>query len=723
MNGTPSQAPDPAGGRALTRAEAQAEARSSPVTTLRGVGQAMADKLGALGIRTVEDVLFHLPFRYQDRTRLTPIGALEPGREAVVRGEVLMADVVIQRRRCLLVRLADGTGSVMLRFFHFGQSQVRQFERGARVQAFGEARRGPGQLEMVHPEYRVLRPVGPDGEEPPLDGALTAFYPATEGVAQPTLRRLTDQALERLDASLLPDWLPAEAVAGSGLPALGEALRTVHRPPPAANVEALIEGVHPATRRLAFEELVAHRLGLRRLRAETLVHRAPAVAPGGPLARGLRESLPFALTGAQTRVLKDLLRDMTSPEPMLRLVQGDVGSGKTVVAALAAAAVVESGHQVALMAPTEILAEQHLGSFSDWFGALGVEVGWLTGKLTPARRRSALEGVASGRTRLVVGTHALFQKSVEFENLGLAIIDEQHRFGVHQRLALRNKGGRDARGARTQPHQLVMTATPIPRTLAMTAYADLDVSVIDELPPGRKPVTTVAIDAARRAEIVDRVGAAVDEGRQVYWVCTLIEESEHLQAEAAEDTVRALAELLPGRRVGLVHGRLRPAEKDAVMQRFKGREIDLLVATTVIEVGVDVPNASLMIIENAERLGLSQLHQLRGRVGRGDAQSSCILLFQGPLSENARERLGIMRETNDGFLIAEKDLELRGAGEVLGTRQTGLAEFRIAVLGRDDDLLDAVSEVADGLLGADEAAVEGLIRRWIGDERKDYGAV
>ena len=716
-----------AGGTAGEVADAQAAARALPVTSLRGVGEAVADKLAGLGIRTVEDVLFHLPFRYQDRTRLTPIGALEPGREAVVRGEVLTADVVIQRKRCLLVRVADGTGSMVLRFFHFGQSQVRQFERGARVQAFGEARRGPGQIEMVHPEYRVLFRA-PDGAEPPLDGALTAFYPATEGVAQTMLRRLTDQALERLDASLLPDWLPAGAVGGGAangvagpaarLPALGDALRTVHRPPPEADVESLLEGVHPAIRRLAFEELVAHRLGLRRLRAQAQVHRAPGVRPGGALARGLRESLPFALTGAQTRVLKECLRDMMTPEPMLRLVQGDVGSGKTVVAALAAAAVVESGYQVALMAPTEILAEQHFRGFLGWFDALGVEVGWLTGKLTPARRRDALEAAATGRTRVVVGTHALFQKDVAFENLGLAIIDEQHRFGVHQRLALREKG---ARGL--QPHQLVMTATPIPRTLAMTAYADLDVSVIDELPPGRKPVTTVAIDAGRRDEIVDRVGAAIDEGRQVYWVCTLIEESEHLQAEAAQDAVATLTEMLPGRRVGLVHGRLKPAEKDAVMQRFKGREIDLLVATTVIEVGVDVPNASLMIIENAERLGLSQLHQLRGRVGRGDAQSSCILLFQGPLSENARERLGIMRETNDGFLVAEKDLELRGAGEVLGTRQTGLAEFRIAVLGRDDDLLDDVSDVADALLDTDETAVDELIRRWIGDEKKDYGAV
>ena len=698
----------------------------------------MAEKLAGLGIRSAQDVLFHLPFRYQDRTRLTPIGALQPGSEAVVAGEVVIADVVVRRRRSLLVRVADGTGSLTLRFFHFSQTQIRQFERGARLQCFGEARRGPGMLEMVHPEYRMRGPGDPPGA---LDEALTPFYPATDGVQQGTLRRLAGQALALLDERAPRDWMPPALIANAGgsaagaLPDLTEALRIVHRPPPTADVAALMAGLHPAHRRLALEELVAHRLGLRLLRTRARRTRAPAIAPDAATARRLRASLGFTLTGAQQRVLEEIGANMAAGDPMLRLVQGDVGSGKTVVAALAAADVVEAGHQVALMAPTEILAEQHLLNFAAWFEPLGIDVGWLTGKLRPAQRRASIEAVATGRSRIVVGTHALFQKDIEFANLGLAVIDEQHRFGVHQRMALRNKGASggadgesgpgngDGGGTASQPHQLIMTATPIPRTLAMTAYADLDVSVIDELPPGRKPVLTVAIENGRRGEVIARVGSAIAEGRQVYWVCTLIEESESLQAEAAEDTLATLGEMLIGCRVGLVHGRMKPREKEATMQAFKARELDLLVATTVIEVGVDVPNASMMIIENAERLGLSQLHQLRGRVGRGSASSSCILLYQSPLSNNARERIGIMRETSDGFLIAEKDLDLRGAGEVLGTRQTGLAEFRIAELGRDDDLLETVGEVADALLTGHPASVRGLIRRWIGEERKDYGAV
>jgi len=692
----------------------------TPVTELKGVGHAMAAKLAGLGIHHVEDVLFHLPFRYQDRTRISPVGALQPGAEAVVRVEVVLAEVVVRQRRSLLVRVRDGTGSLLLRFFHFGQAQLRQFEPGTRLQCFGEVRRGPGHLEIVHPEYRVLNP---DTEAQVLEASLTPFYPATEGVQQPTLRRLTDQALARLDVATLRDWLPDDVCRRAGLPDLVSALRIVHRPPPDADVGALLEGLHPAHRRLAFEELIAHRLGLRRLRLLTQVRRAPMIGAGSPLAQRLQASLAFQLTGAQARVLDEIRTDMSTPEPMLRLVQGDVGAGKTVVAALAAAEAVAAGYQVALMAPTEILAEQHRINIGSWFEPLGVPIGWLTGKLRAARRRAALEAVASGETCVVVGTHALFQNEVVFDRLGLAIIDEQHRFGVHQRMALRNKGEHVGEQGIQLPHQLIMTATPIPRTLAMTAYADLDVSVIDELPPGRKPVTTVAIDAARRGEVVARVGKAIDQGRQVYWVCTLIEESEHLQAEAAEDAVATLQALLPGRRIGLAHGRLKPAEKESIMQRFKACELDLLVATTVIEVGVDVPNASLMIIENAERLGLSQLHQLRGRVGRGQAQSSCILLYQSPLSANARERLGIMRQTNDGFVIARKDLELRGAGEVLGTRQTGLAEFRIAELTRDEDLLDAVSEVADRLLADDEEAVAGLIGRWIGETKQHYGAV
>ncbi|NND92399.1 MAG: ATP-dependent DNA helicase RecG [Granulosicoccus sp.] len=690
---------------------------ATSVLTLKGVGEAMAVKLAGIGIHTLQDVLFHLPFRYQDRTRLAHVGRLSPGREAVINGEVVVSEVVSRRRRSLLVRIDDGTGAIMLRFFHFNQQQVRQFARGVRVQCFGEVRRGPGMLEMVHPEYRILR-AGASGESA-LENTLTPFYPTTEGVQQPTLRRLTSQVLAQLDRHSLHEYLPANLIGKLGLPDLTSALHVVHRPPPGSDINALIEGVHPAHRRLALEELIAHRLGLRLLRVHTQAQLAPVIRPAGQLPRTLRSSLAFKLTKAQDRVLLDVLDDMGSGEPMLRLVQGDVGSGKTVVAALAAAQVVECGFQVALMAPTEILAEQHMLNFSEWFEPLGIGVAWLTGRLRAVQRRAAIEAVAMGHQRVIVGTHALFQKDVVFQNLGLAIIDEQHRFGVHQRLALRNKGTE----GNTLPHQLIMTATPIPRTLAMTAYADLDASVIDELPPGRKPVTTVALDSSRRGEVVQRVGSAIDDGRQVYWVCTLIEESESMQAEAAEDTLDALRELLPRHRIALVHGRMKPRDKEAIMQAFKARDIDLLIATTVIEVGVDVPNASLMIIENAERLGLSQLHQLRGRVGRGSAQSSCILLYQGPLSGNARERLGILRETNDGFVIAEKDLSLRGAGEVLGTRQTGLAEFRIAQLGRDDDLLDEVSEIADQLLDSHPQSVQGLVRRWIGEERKDYGGV
>lgn len=687
------------------------------VETLKGVGAVVATRLEKLGIHTLQDVLFHLPFRYQDRTRLSRIGELRPGVEALVCGEVLLAEVVLRQRRSLLVRINDGTGSITLRFFHFSQGQVSQFVKGKSVQCFAEVRRGAGMPEMVHPEYKVLSDDAPTNVS--LSDTLTPFYHTTEGVQQAMLRKLTDQALALLDQQSLQDHILNKTLDDRQLPDLVAALRIVHRPPPDADVSALIEGLHPAHRRLAFEELVAHRLGLRLLRVEAHTYQAPMVRPAGKLLADLRSSLSFELTNAQQRVLKDVLDDMGNCEPMLRLVQGDVGSGKTVVAALAAAQAVEAGYQVAMMAPTELLAEQHMLNFTQWFESLGIGVVWLTGKLRVAARRASIEAIATGTHQIVVGTHALFQKDVTFSNLGLAIIDEQHRFGVHQRMALRNKGANTT----SLPHQLIMTATPIPRTLAMTAYADLDVSVIDELPPGRKPVTTVALDNARRGEIVQRVGAAIEQGRQVYWVCTLIEESDSLQAEAAEDTLQVLREQLPQHKIGLIHGRLKPLDKEQLMQSFKQQEIDLLVATTVIEVGVDVPNASLMIIENSERLGLSQLHQLRGRVGRGSAQSSCILLYQSPLSTNARERLGIMRETNDGFLIAQKDLELRGAGEVLGTRQTGLAEFRIARLGRDDDLLDDVALTADDMLATSRSSVDALVRRWIGDGKQEYGGV
>ncbi len=690
---------------------------SMSVETLKGVGAAVSARLEKLGIHTLQDVLFHLPFRYQDRTRLSRIGELRPGVEALVCGEVLLAEVVLRQRRSLLVRINDGTGSITLRFFHFTQGQVSQFAKGKSVQCFAEVRRGAGMPEMVHPEYKILSDDTPTNVS--LSNTLTPFYHTTEGVQQGTLRKLTDQALALLDQQLLHDHIPHNHLNDRQLPDLASALRIVHRPPPDADVSALMDGLHPAHQRLALEELVAHRLGLRLLRVEAQTYQAPLVRPPGKLLADLRSSLSFELTHAQQRVLKDVLDDMGNAEPMLRLVQGDVGSGKTVVAALAAAQAVEAGYQVAMMAPTELLAEQHMLNFTQWFESLGIRVAWLTGKLRVAARRASIEAIATGTHQVVVGTHALFQKDVQFSNLGLAIIDEQHRFGVHQRMALRNKGANTA----SLPHQLVMTATPIPRTLAMTAYADLDVSVIDELPPGRKPVTTVALDNVRRDEIVTRVGAAIEQGRQVYWVCTLIEESDSLQAEAAEDTLQILREQLPQHRIGLIHGRLKSSEKEQLMQSFKQQEIDLLVATTVIEVGVDVPNASLMIIENSERLGLSQLHQLRGRVGRGSAQSSCMLLYQSPLSSNARERLGIMRQTNDGFLVAQKDLELRGAGEVLGTRQTGLAEFRIARLGRDDGLLDDVTLIADDLLTNSRNSVDALVRRWIGEGKQEYGGV
>ncbi|HBR95876.1 MAG TPA: ATP-dependent DNA helicase RecG [Gammaproteobacteria bacterium] len=692
----------------------QQDVFAQAVSTLKGVGPKVAEKLQRLDIHTVQDVLFHLPLRYQDRTRITPLGALQPGIEAVVDVEVKVTDVVFRRRRTLLCKVGDATGSLTLRFFHFSKAQQSNLTTGVRLRCFGEVRRGPSGLEMVHPEYQQLT------EDLTPEASLTAIYPTTEGVHQLTLRNLTDQALALLRAGrALQDWLPPDLMAEPAMLSLSDALLTVHRPSPDDDIQALLAGVHPAHQRLCFEELLAHRLALLTLRAQTQEQKAPAMSVKGTLLNQLLEALPFALTGAQTRVIDEILTDVRQDKPMLRLVQGDVGAGKTLVAAAAATRAIEAGYQVAIMAPTEILAEQHLLNFSNWFEPLGVSVGWLSGKLTARQKRSSIEAVAMGQSQLVVGTHALFQDDVQFANLGLVVIDEQHRFGVHQRLALRNKGA----SGDSVPHQLIMTATPIPRTLAMTAYADLDCSVIDELPPGRKPVTTVAVSYARRAEVIDRVRAAITEGRQVYWVCTLIEESEVMQCQAAEDTYQVLIDALPEYRIGLVHGRMKSSDKEDVMARFKASELDLLVATTVIEVGVDVPNASLMIIENAERLGLSQLHQLRGRVGRGSAQSSCVLVYQPPLSKNARERIATMRDTNDGFVIAEKDLSIRGAGELLGTRQTGLAEFRIADLARDKGMLDAVASAAQQMMHAQGTSVAPLVRRWIGDRNQQYGGV
>lgn len=674
------------------------------VTALKGVGAALAEKLARVGLETLQDVLFHLPLRYQDRTRIIPIGALRPGQDAVIEGVVAGADVLMGKRRSLLVRLQDGSGTLSLRFYHFSQAQKDGLKRGTQLRCYGEARPGASGLEIYHPEYRSL-----NGHEPiPVEQTLTPIYPTTEGLTQQRLRQLSEQALARLGPHSLPDWLPAELARDYQLGPLDEAIRYLHRPPADANLEELAEGRHWAQHRLAFEELLTHQLSLQRLRESLRAQEAPQLPKARRLPTQFLANLGFQPTGAQQRVGAEIAYDLSQPEPMLRLVQGDVGAGKTVVAALAALQALEAGYQVALMAPTEILAEQHFINFQRWLTPLGLDVAWLAGKLKGKARASALEQIANG-TPMVVGTHALFQDEVQFKRLALVVIDEQHRFGVQQRLALRKKGV----DGRLCPHQLIMTATPIPRTLAMSAYADLDTSILDELPPGRTPVNTVLVADSRRFKVIERVRSACHEGRQAYWVCTLIEESEELTCQAAETTFEDLSAALGGLHVGLIHGRMKPAEKAAVMAQFKQGQLQLLVATTVIEVGVDVPNASLMIIENPERLGLAQLHQLRGRVGRGSAASHCVLLYHPPLSQLGRERLGIMRETCDGFLIAEKDLELRGPGEMLGTRQTGLLQFKVADLMRDADLLPAVRDAAQALLARWPQHVSPLLERWL----------
>ncbi len=690
-----------------TQSSQQATRTSNDITRLKGVGPRIASKLEKLGIQTIQDVLFHLPLRYEDRTRVVPLGTLRPGMQAVVEAEVDLAEISFGRRRMLLCRISDGTGSLLLRFFHFSTAQKSQLQRGTRLRCFGEVRPGKKGLEMIHPEYTYVS----DQAVNDVEQTLTPIYPTTEGVHQLKLRDLSEQALALLATGQLSldEWLPEQLTDKMNWPSLQQAITTLHRPPPGMDTDGLIEGRHPLQQRLAFEELLAHHLSLRQLRHRVRHFHAPALPDDGFFSKQFRQGLPFTLTGAQQQVISRILEDLGQDIPMMRLLQGDVGSGKTVVAACAMLAAVDAGYQAVLMAPTEILAEQHLKTFQAWLDGLGLEVAWLSGKTKGKARTAVLEQIANGQAQLVVGTHALFQQQVDFHNLALVVVDEQHRFGVHQRLSLREKGQRGER----RPHQLIMTATPIPRTLTMTAYADLDCSVIDELPPGRTPVQTVVLPESRRAEVVERVHNACARGSQVYWVCTLIEESEALQCQAAADTAELLHQALPRVRVGLVHGRLKPAEKEQVMARFKAAELDLLVATTVIEVGVDVPNASLMVIENAERLGLSQLHQLRGRVGRGSRQSHCVMMYRAPLSTPARARLAAMRETSDGFVIAQRDLELRGPGEVLGTRQTGDMNLRIADLLRDQALLPAVQQLAEQLLQQHPQAVDPLIRRWL----------
>lgn len=676
----------------------------SSLTDLRGVGPALAEKLRRLGVQRPVDLLFVLPFRYEDRTRIVALGSLLPGQRAVVEGEIELTEVAYRGRRTMLCRIADGTGSLTLRFFYFSRAQQQGLARGKRVRCYGEARKGKGGLEMVHPEYRILR----DNQRDRLDEHLTPVYPTTEGVQQNRLRGLIAQVLDN-PALQLRDYLPDEIIAQRKLPTLKAAIEYLHRPPPDAAIDELAGGRHPAQQRLVIEELLAHHLSLSKLRARASGLTARRLDAGGHLVERFIAGLGFTLTGDQQKSIAAVRADLGRTHPMMRLVQGDVGCGKTVVAAVAALLAVESGTQAAVMAPTELLAEQHRDNFARWLQPLGVNVAWLSGSLKAAQRKTVYAAIAGGEAQIVIGTHALFQEAVEYCRLGLVIVDEQHRFGVHQRMSLMEKG---AAGS-NRPHQLVMTATPIPRTLAMTLYADLDVSVIREMPPGRQTIQTAAVSDARRGEVVTRVRTALKSAQRAYWVCPLVEESDVLDYQDAESTHAMLEEALPDASVGLIHGRMKADEKDRVMKRFAAGELQVLVATTVIEVGVDVPEATLMIIENAERMGLAQLHQLRGRVGRGDKQSTCVLIYKAPLSKLARERLDVMRETNDGFVVAQKDLELRGPGEVLGKRQTGLMQMRVADLGRDAWLLPQVQEIAADMLRGHPQEVDAIIARWI----------
>lgn len=681
-----------------------------PLTALSGVGAAISEKLSRIGINNVQDLLFHLPMRYEDRTRITPIADVRPENFATVEGFVQLTEVQFGRRPILSTTISDGTSKITLKFFNFNAGMKNSLATGVRVKAFGEIKRGRFMAEIHHPEYQIIR-----GNQPlELAETLTPIYPTTEGLKQASLRKLTDQALALLErvqvAELLPDEFNPHKYS------LKEALQLLHRPPPSVSSELLDKGEHPAQKRLIFEELLAHNLAMQQVRMGVQQHFAEPLCYQTDLKQRFLATLLFQPTNAQSRVTAEIEQDLAKPFPMMRLVQGDVGSGKTLVAALAALLAIDNGKQVALMAPTEILAEQHAHNFANWLRPFGIEVGWLAGKVKGKARTAQLEAIKNGDVQMIIGTHALFQDQVEFHHLALVIIDEQHRFGVHQRLTLREKG---AKGD-VYPHQLIMTATPIPRTLAMTVYADLDTSIIDELPPGRTPITTVAISEDRRDEVVRRVyQACKNEKRQAYWVCTLIDESEVLEAQAAAAIAEDLQCALPDLRIGLVHGRMKPQEKQAIMAEFKAANIDLLVATTVIEVGVDVPNASLMIIENSERLGLAQLHQLRGRVGRGATASHCVLMYKAPLGKISSKRLQVLRDSQDGFVIAEKDLEIRGPGEVLGTKQTGMAEFKIANLMRDRKMIPLVQNYAKQLTLKYPDTAKQLIRRWL-DEKTVY---
>lgn len=668
-----------------------------PCQYLKGVGPKVAKLLEKCGIATVQDILFYLPYKYQDRTKITPIRHARPGDWVVIEG--IISDIQITRRprapSQYVYLLTDASGSITLRFFHMTQQQLDQLERGVLIRAFGEIKYGTRGYNLIHPEYQI--------NPGPPEKNLMPIYSSTEGLTQYHWRKITDQALLSLNPQNIQDFL---SHTDQDI-LLHDAIRFVHRPPADSNIELLENRQHPAQLRLAFEELLAHHLSLREKRKKILNFSSPKFIPNRIIQDKFLSQLKFTLTNAQMRVIQEIQSDLAKPHPMLRLVQGDVGSGKTIVAAVTALTALENNYQVALMAPTELLAEQHYHNFSKWFKEFNIEVLFFRSKLSAKNREANLEKLKKNSKIIAIGTHALFQESVEFKNLGLIIIDEQHRFGVEQRLALQKKGN--------FPHQLVMTATPIPRTLAMTFYADLESSVIDELPPGRTAIKTVLINHTRRPEIIDRIKTAYHEKRQIYWVCPLIEESDVLQFRAAQTTEELLKKSLPELKISLIHGKLKNTEKEKIMVEFKKGQIDLLVATTVIEVGVDVPNASVMIIENSERLGLAQLHQLRGRVGRGSKESYCILLFQEPLSYLAQERLKVMRESQDGFVIAEKDLELRGPGELLGTKQTGDIQMRVADLQRDKHLFGQIQKTADELLAKNSACIPLIIQRWLGN--------
>ncbi len=678
-----------------------------PATKTPSAPKTTESKLARLGLRTDMDLVLHLPMRYEDETRVVSIrDACMRGLQTwQVEGVVVKNEITYKPRRQLLVQIADETGELQLRFMNFYGSQLKQMAEGVRIRARGELKHGFFGAEMVHPTYKVIN------EGAPLPTSLTPVYPAGEGLSQTIMRRAIADAMKRVDWR---DTLPNAFLSRLQLWDFEPSVRLLHYPPADVDEYALTEKSHPAWTRMKFDELLAQQLSLKRAQRSRREKGAPQLLAVGVLSEAFLAALPFKLTGAQQRVVKEIGADLREGYPMQRLLQGDVGSGKTVVSALAAAQAIDSGYQAALMAPTEILAEQHFRKIAAWMEPLGVKVAWLTGSLKKKEKEAAKELIESGEARLVIGTHALIQDTVQFARLGLVIVDEQHRFGVGQRLTLRNKGSDGL-----VPHQLMMSATPIPRTLAMTYYADLEVSVIDELPPGRSPIVTRAIDQNRRDEVIERVHAAAQEGRQVYWVCPLIEESEVLQLQTATETYETLAEALPDLQVGLVHGRLKPAEKQVIMDAFIAGDIHVLVATTVIEVGVDVPNASLMVIEHAERFGLSQLHQLRGRVGRGSAASVCLLLYQSPLGQVAKQRLLTMRETTDGFEIARRDLEIRGPGEFLGARQSGEAMLRFADLEADQWIVDKARDVAQYLLDNGDrpeymTIIDAHLTRWLG---------